>query len=182
MPTYQVDIEKSALNPAGNTVYWTNVYHVTAADQATAVTRGTSIVNIEKAVHAANTAFTKMRVQNVIPDGMSGSIIPLSGAGSRTTPSDFLAMFNTARVDFAKATGRPNRKYLRLFIGELETTSGVLTAAFITTLTSNYLSPILALGYVCDAAGRVITSGAIALQVQMRQLRRGSKRRTTPVI
>jgi hypothetical protein len=182
MPTYQVDIEKSTFNSAGNTVFWTNVYHVQAADQATAVTRGNSIVTIEKTIHSVNVNYTKMRVRNVLEDGMSGTIVPLTGTGGRTTPADYLPMYCTVRVDFSKATGRPNRKYLRTFIGEADQQNGTLLATYQTFITTNFTSPIVALGYVCDEAGRVVTVGATQNLVQMRQMRRGSKRKVTPVI
>jgi hypothetical protein len=182
MAIYQVDVEKQALNPAGNTVYWTNVYHVVAADQASAVTLGNSIVTLEKTVHATNTTFTKMRVNNVIDDGMAGTIFPLSGVGGRTTPTDFLPMYCTVRVDFAKATGRPNRKYLRLFIGESEQTNGVVAASLVTSVTNNYAVPLLNTGVQCDEDGTLITAAQVITFVQMRQLRRGSKRRLAPVL
>lgn len=182
MPVYQVDIEKTALSPASQQVYWTNVYHVQAPDQATAVTQGSAIVTLEKVIHAANTTFTKMRVRNVSVLGMAPSIVPLTGTGGRTTPSDYLPMYCVLRVDFGKATGRPCRKYLRIFIGEGDQSNGNLLTGFESSMQTGYATPILALGYICDADGTLISSADVVTQVQMRQLRRGSKRRTTPVI
>ena len=182
MPVYQVDIEKTALSPASTQVYWTNVYHVSAPDQATAVGQGNNIVTIEKTVHAANTTFTKMRVRNVSVLGMAPSIVPLTGTGGRATPADYLPMYCTARVDFGKATGRPNRKYLRVFLGESDQANGNLTSTFENTMQVSYANQILALGFICDSDGTLISSADAITQVQMRQLRRGSKRVTTPVI
>jgi|SRR5215212_1533299 len=182
MPTYQIDIEKSALNPGGQTVFWTNVYHCNAADQAAAVVIGNSLVVLEKTVHAANTTFTKMRTNNVLDDGMSGTITPLTGVGGRTTPSDFLPMYCVARVDQGKATGRPNRKYLRVFVGEGEQSNGLIGTTLLTLLNNSYGAPMVAMGVICDEAGRLIINSQAISAVQMRQLRRGSKRRITPVI
>jgi hypothetical protein len=182
MPVYQVDIEKTALNPASQQVYWTNVYHVSAPDQATAVSQGSSIVTIEKTIHSTLITYTKMRVRNVSVLGMAPTIVPLTGTGGRATATDYLPMYCCCRVDFGKATGRPNRKYLRIFILEGDQVNGNLTAAAEGSFQTNYATPILSLGYVCDADGTLISSADVITQVQMRQLRRGSKRRTTPVI
>lgn len=182
MPVYQVDIEKTMVLNTGNTYYWTNSYHVVAGDQVTAVNHGNSIVVMEKAIHAANQTFTKMRVRNVSVLGMSPTIVVLSGPGGRTAPADQLPAYCTARIDFGKAVGRPCRKYLRINIGELEQTNGILSAALITALTNNYMNPLVALGVVADPSGDIIVNGSIITPVQMRQLRRGSKRKVGPVI
>jgi hypothetical protein len=182
MPVYQIDIEKTANNVNAQTVFWTNVYHVVAADQAAAVTIGNNIVTIEKTVHAANTTYTKMRVREATTPAPTGSIVTLGGTGGRATPPDVMPMYCVARVDFDKAVGRPCRKYLRIFVGESEQLNGVLTTAAVTSLSTNYGVPLVALGTVCDNTGDLITLSRVITFVQMRQLRRGSKRVTSPVI
>jgi hypothetical protein len=182
MPTYQVDIEKQMNLPTGNTYYWTNSYHVSAPDQATAVVSGNAIVVLEKTIHAANQTFTKMRVRNVSVLGMSPTIVVLSGAGGRSTPADILPAYCTLRVDFGKAVGRPCRKYLRINLGETEQANGLITGGMIASTNAAYVVPLVAMNVVCDSDGDLITSGTIQAPVQMRQLRRGSKRKVGPVI
>jgi hypothetical protein len=182
MPVYQVDIEKTMVLSTGNTYYWTNSYHVVAADQATATGHGNSIVTLEKTVHAANQTFTKMRVRNVSVLGMSPTIVVLSGNGGRSTPADVLPAYCTLRVDFGKAVGRPCRKFLRINLGESEQANGIITGGMIASTLAAYVTPLVTLGVVSDSDGDIITSGTILAPVQMRQLRRGSKRKVGPVI
>lgn len=182
MATYQIDIEKTMVLTTGTTYYWTNVYHCVAGSNAAAVVIGNSVVAIEKAIHATNQTFTKMRVRQNSPIAMAGSITVLSGNGTRATPADVLPAYNTVRADFTKAIGRPCRKYLRINLGESEQTNGILLAGFVTTWTAGYVAALVALGTICDPDGDIITGGALITPVQMRQLRRGSKRRIAPVL
>lgn len=182
MAIYQIDIEKS-LTPAGaNTVYWTNVYHVNQSDMSGATTVGQSIVALEKAIHATNVSFTKMRVANASPIGGPGSIIPLTGAGARSVAAGFLPLFNVFRVDFNVGGGRPSRKYLRGPVITGDNTSGNVVAGTITLLNNNYIAPLIATNALCDPQGQMFVSGAVYPSIGMRQLRRGSKRKTTSVL
>ena len=179
---YQIDIEKSYLPSTGSLVYWTNVYHVEAASLSAASTSGANIATIEKAVHQTTVNYTKMRVRPYGVPGNVGTIVPLTGTGARTAV-DSLPLFNVWRVDFAVAVGRPNRKYLRGPIAEGDQASGLISPSITSTiLTTNYINPLLALGVLVDTQGNSVTSGNAWPYVGMRQLRRGSKRKTTPVI
>lgn len=182
MATFQVDIEKTSNLPTGQTYYWTNVYHVSAADQASAVAIGNSIVAIEKAVHRTDQTFTKMRVRQTLPDAMSGSIVVLTGTGAIAAAGDSIPPFNCVRVDFGKAIGRPCRKYLRTGLRETDQANGLLLSSYVTAVTTGYSTPLVALGTVCDPDGDLIINGSVMTPVQMRQLRRGSKRKIGPVI
>ena len=124
----------------------------------------------------------KMRVRPYGVPGNVGTIVPLTGTGARTAV-DSLPLFNVWRVDFAVAVGRPNRKYLRGPIAEGDQASGLISPSITSTiLTTNYINPLLALGVLVDTQGNSVTSGNAWPYVGMRQLRRGSKRKTTPVI
>ena len=52
----------------------------------------------------------------------------------------------------------------------------------VTTITNNYINPLVAMNVVCDDNGDLIINGVVLTPVQMRQLRRGSKRKVGPVI
>lgn len=181
MPIYQVDIEKSLTPGVGNTVYWTNVYHVQASDITNAIAAGNGIVTIEKQAHGTIVSYTKMRVQQTSPIAMSGTIVPLSGTGARSS-SNPMPLFNVFRVDFNVGGGRPSRKYLRAPVLTTDNSSGALVAGTITFLNTSYITPLVALGTVVDPQGQAFQSGAPYPLVGMRQLRRGSKRKTTPVL
>ena len=182
MPVYQVDIEKSMALPTGVTYFWTNVWHINSASQAAADSAGAQIVVWEKAIHATNQQFIKMRVRPVSPTPGPGSITALTGTGGRAFPADMLPAYNTVRVDFSKAVGRPCRKYFRINLGETEQSNGIVAAGIVTSVTTNVITPAVATGWVCDDSGDVIISGTVLTPVQMRQLRRGSKRKIGPVI
>lgn len=182
MAVYQIDIEKSFVPSTGATVYWTNVYHVEQASLSAAATAGVNIANIEKAIHQSNVSFTKLRARPYGVPGNVGTIVPLTGGGARTAV-DSLPLFNVFRIDFAVAVGRPSRKYIRGPIGEGDQASGLISSSIITSpINANYINPLLALGYLVDTQGQPLLSGTAYPYVGMRQLRRGSKRKTTPVI
>lgn len=181
MAVYQIDIEKSYSPTTGTTVYWTNVYYVNAADSAAATTTGNSIVTLEKTLHATTVNFTKMRVRLANLAVTPGTIVPLTGTGGRTANTP-LPLFNVLRIDFAVAAGRPNRKYLRLPFGIADNNSGAVASTLVTAAQNNFVTPLINLNAVCDTQGQPILSGTVYPYLAMRQLRRGSKRKTTPVI
>lgn len=181
MAIYKIDIEKSTSPTSGSTVYWTNVYHVNAPDLANAITVGNSIVTLEKTIHASSVNFTKMRVQNTSVLAQAGTIVPLSGAGGRSV-TNAAPLFNVFRVDFAVSSGRPSRKYLRGPVATADITNGALQSAIVTSIQNNYITPLINTGVMTDPQGQGFVSGAVFPSVGMRQLRRGSKRKTTPVI
>lgn len=176
MALWQVDIEKQL-----NAEFWTNVYHVDAADIASAETIAASIVAIERAVHGTFVAFTKMRVRNVA-DPFAADTTILSLLGQRAVATNAMPLFVVARVDFTAEIGRPSRKYLRGVLAEADVNSDNLESAAITFVNENYATPLAALvGYV-DIDGQQIVNGGCHPRTGMRQLRRGSKRRTQPIL
>jgi hypothetical protein len=181
MPIYQIDIEKSFSPTTGNTVYWTNVYHVNTADLASAITAGNSIVTLEKTIHANATTFTKMRTRNTSDLAQAGTITPLTGTGGRAATNP-LPLFNVFRIDFGVSSGRPSRKYIRGPLGSGDSTNGAVTSTTVTTIQNSFIAPMLNLNVVTDPQGQPWLNGTVWPYVGMRQLRRGSKRKTTPVI
>lgn len=181
MPIYQIDIEKSYSPTSGTTVYWTNVYHVNTADLASAITAGQSIVTLEKTIHSTATTFTKMRTRNTSTLAQAGTITPLTGTGGRSS-SGPLPLFNVFRIDFGVGSGRPSRKYIRGPLNGADNTSGAVTSTTVTTIQNSYIAPMLGLNVVTDPQGQPWVNGTVYPYVGMRQMRRGSKRKVTPVI
>lgn len=181
MSVYQIDIEKSFSPTTGTTVYWTNVYHVDVTDSAAAVTAGNSIVTLEKTIHSTLTTFTKMRTRQAGIPGAPGVITPLTGAGGRTTTGP-LPLFNVFRIDFGVSGGRPSRKYIRGPLAGADNSSGAVSSGTITTIMNSYATPLLNMNVLCDPQGQAFVNAVVHPYVGMRQLRRGSKRKVTPVI
>jgi hypothetical protein len=177
MPIFQVDVEKQQ-----GSEYWTNVYHVVAVDIGDATSQAGFIVLHEREIHSDNVGFVKYRVGTYpISDG-DFSLVPLSGTGSRTHSGDQLALFNVARVDLRLPLGRPCRKYYRAPIYEGDQADGALTIAF-RGIVDTAVEAMIADGVnLCDPDGNLVTDAVTAVPVGMRQLRRGSRRRVTPVI
>jgi hypothetical protein len=155
---------------------WTNVYWVEADTLQLASAEGFQIFSYERAVHYTQVYFRSYRVSDGQPGTDVFVIVPLGTNGLKVPTGDLLPLFNTIRVDFGTAIGRPSRKYLR----------GCLTEADIQFTTINggglaaaieYSVNMFELESYKDVDGQDIISGTASPVVQMRQLRRGSKRR-----
>jgi hypothetical protein len=178
MPLWSLDIEKERLGE-----FWTNRYILNAADLTSAVSVGLTVVNNERSIHKPSVIFTRYRVSDFDPLTDIYSIVSVSLPGlAPSDPAGALPLFNVVRVDFNTAVGRPSRKYLRTPIGEGEHDSGNLTAAYASFIHINYTNPMLGITEFVDVDGDAFTSGATFSVVAMRQLRRGSRRRTEPIL
>lgn len=177
MPLFSVDIEKEL---AGE--FWTNRYVVLATDLAQAVIEGGSIYGMERVIHQAHVLFTRYRTSDFDPGTDNYQITVLNEFGLRTT-DDSLPLFCVIRIDFtAVGGGRPSRKYLRGPVKKTDAISGTLTSGAITFFETNYATPLANLNAYVDVDAQPISSGQVSPRVGMRQLRRGSRRVTTPVL
>ncbi len=160
--------------------YWTNRYIVAAADLAAAVAIGVSITNIERAVHYSTVLFTKFRVSDGQPLTDVYQVVNLNSYGAAAIGTlQLMPLFNVVRVDFNTAGGgRPSRKYLRGCLSESSVNFTQLDGGYITFMDANYTGPMIDLAGFVDVDGQQITSGSAYPFVAMRQLRRGSKRKT----
>lgn len=174
---WQVDIEKLF-----NNEYWTNRYIISTTDLATSVTVGQQIADIERAVLYTTMMQTKFRVSDGVKNTDVYQVVPLNRAGTYAMAGSLLPLFCVARVDFATAGGgRPSRKYIRGFLGEGNTADGTIESPGITTL-NTYGTNLRAIPEFVDVDGQVFISHAVWPMIAMRQLRRGSRRRTEPVL
>jgi hypothetical protein len=179
MPLFQMDSQKVYQNE-----YWTNRYILSATDLSTAVTAAGFIRAAERACHYDIVTLDKYRVSDMVQGTDVYQVISDNVAGTRASSGgQFLPLFNVIRVDFnTVGGGRPSRKYLRAPIGEGEQNGGVLDPAVITFYMNNFVTPLVALGNFVDVDGQAFSTGSVFRLVGMRQLRRGSKRKATPVI
>ena len=177
MALFSIDIEKFYLAE-----YWTNRYIVNASDLATADTYGHQIVEFERAIHVAVVQFTKLRTADAIEGNDVYKITPLGLNGARSASGAPIPLFNVVRCDFSVATGRPSRKYLRLPLMVGEVSGNTIASGVIGLVNVDYVEPLVAAGFYVDVDGQPIIDGTTMLNVGMRQLRRGSKRKLTPVL
>jgi hypothetical protein len=178
MALWHVDIEKFL-----NGEYWTNRYIVEALSLADAATLGDSIYEAEKNIHRTNVLFTKVRTSDGTPNtdvyrvsakNAMGELAPVAG--------EMLPLWNICRVDFSTGSGRPSRKYLRLPCYEGDIVDGQFNAGFLTTIDTSYAAILRALVGFVDVDGQVFTESTVVPYMGMRQLRRGSRRRTTAIL
>lgn len=172
---YQIDIEKG-----NETERWTNVYHVQTSSFINAHTSGDLIVAQEKRLHTQHIQFLQMRIRPYPSAGQQGTVYQLSGVGDRSA-GEFIPLFNVGRVTFTVEQGRPSRKYYRLPVGEGEQQYGTFLTSFVTTINA-ILVDFLNIAGLCDESGNEFLAVTLVPTVGMRQLRRGSKRRASPVL
>lgn len=176
MPLFQLDIEKSYQGE-----FWTNRYILEATDVNATLGTANIIVDAEQDVHNNIINFTKYRVSDIVKGTDNYVIVPINSVGGRVSVGSILPLFNVARVDFGVGIGRPSRKYLRIGFTEADIDGSVIVPALVTAL-QNYGALLVSLAQFVDVDAQPITSSAVVGTLQMRQLRRGSRRRTQPVI
>jgi hypothetical protein len=175
VPIYKVDIEKFYEGE-----YWTNRYLVDAVDLATAVLRGDALFLKEKGFHLNGVGFTKLRVSDSASNTDVYVTIPLNDFGVGGPMDNPMPLFNCLRVDFPTGVGRPSRKYYRGVLTEASVSFNSLLSTAIAFYNSA-LQDITDDGLV-DPQGQPFTGFIVWPRVQMRQLRRGKRRRTTAIL
>jgi|SRR5690242_8263252 len=177
MPVYRVTIVKQMETGPFALQKWSNVYHINRADMAAAALAAPEIADLEKTLYPDNVAIVRYSVDDPAAPGTGFSktvfIGGTAGAGASATQ---LPLFNAVRVKLNVATGRASMKYLRLPLDESQVDSGSIVPALSTAISTNWGSPLVALGYVTDESGQPIQSHEVLLPVQMRQT--GWHRRT----
>jgi len=178
MPMYDVTIRKEWSAIAGISP-WSNVYHVSAADEEAALDVGNAIAVIEMAVSYDVVLATRLQARQSSVLSGSGRQRAISIAGARdSSGKQFLPLFNTVRVTFTDGIARPDQKYLRLPIAEDEQDTGGLDPGLVTMLEDDYVDPIIALAGVVSSDDAPYTIGTVLPFVQMRQ--RNWSRRARP--
>lgn len=183
MALYHVDVEKTLVGE-----FWTNRYVVSTTTLSNADEAADLIVSAERAFHREDITFTKVRTRTVAPGDDIYSSRPISAPGLLATSGPYLPLFNVARVDFiAEGGGRPSRKYYRMgicagdMVVDFTLPNAILSAlegslaALIGDLEAN-ASPFV------DVDGQALSDPTAYAAIAMRQLRKGSRRRTEPIL
>lgn len=184
MAIFKVDVQK--VDSVNN--FWTNTYLLEAASLDEA--HSSAVIHIaggEQDIHASFITIDKVRTSTITPNDLVFRSQALNLAGTLTTSGNALALFNVVRVELPVAEGRPSRKYYRCGLGGgnmaagYKWDGGVVTA--IESSIADFKTALTTAGTPwVDPQGEIITTIVALEKVGMRQLRRGSKRPTTPVI
>ena len=177
MPRYKLIIQKQF-----GTEYWVNDYYFTATDLDDADSKAQPIIDAEIAVTCVGVVFDLYRISTVDPDDGIFRNYPLNVQGTKPNNAELLPLFVVLRVDFQADTGRAGRKYLRGVLGEADVQFNTLNSTSVDQYNTLYATPLRSLGYLEKSSGVLLNDVAINPTVAMRQLRRGSKRRVTPII
>jgi len=165
------------LGPA-DTIKWTNNYNTLAADILEAQDQADEIAALEALVLWDNVAIRVIEVRQVGASTGSRRNVFIEGERADADPAVQLPLFNCVRVTLIAGAGRPSLKYFRPPLVEVEVTGFNLTTGFTDDFDTNFVAPLVGLGYVCNQAGNLITGYEVHQPVQMRQL--GWHRRSRP--
>lgn len=183
MSIFQVDVQKHF---GGE--FWTNVYFLEANDINTAHDAAVNVlVPVEQAVHTEGIVIDKVRTSTTTPNDRVFINSPRNDACTIALAGNRLPLFNIVRADLTVGTGDPSRKYYRSGMGSLSMGGpfewDVTRTSAIHTALNSLMIDFATNGVVwVDESGNVITDTIVPVTIGMRQLRRGSKRRTQPVI
>lgn len=182
MPVFQADIEKRV-----GREYFTNVYYVNAATIVEAAAASVRIAAFEQYFHKDAVVFEKARVRTPAEGDDIFVNTPLGFLGLQVNqPAQQLPLFNVLRVDFGVATGRPSRKYYRVLLNESDIESANVAQALRDVVTLRYGEMVADLGGLgvqhVDIDGQLVVNCVPQIPIGMRQLRRGSRRRTQPIL
>jgi hypothetical protein len=159
--------------------YWTNRYIVAAASLADATDHGQSLTNRERGFHHSSVLFTRFRASDGIKLSDVYQVVNINAFGDQGATAATLPLFNVMRVDFnVVGGGRPSRKYYRLPISEDMQDNGNFTANHLANMQPHITGILTGVPEYRDVDGQVFINGTIYPKVGMRQLRRGSKRKT----
>jgi len=178
MPFYDVTIRKEFTAVVG-IAPWTNIYHVSAADEEAALDVGEAVAALEAAIMYDVCLITRLNARQSSVLAGSGRQRAVSIQGDRdSSGKQFLPLFNAVRVTFTDGISRPDQKYLRLPIAEDEQNSGALDSGLIDLIGLDYSAPLMGVSGVVSSDDAPYTSAVVQPQVQMRQ--RSWSRRSRP--
>lgn len=177
MTVFKVDIQYNY-----NTEYWTNVWYINTSDVASAKEWVDDFVAATLDMQQNAVTIDKARITPApfIANTFTDYPINTAGTGGSTPP---VPLFNVVRMVMGKGTGRGVSHYIRGGVTPSNIgADGNFTSAAQTFNQSKADAIISLVPFPCDRNGNLYETCTASPKVGMRQLRRGSKRRTTPVI
>lgn len=176
MPLFQVTLQKRL-----STEFWTNDYYVETDDLGAAATVAVEIAQAERLLHLEVVQYDTCRVRTTVVGDEIYRNFPITLAGARPV-GEYLPLFNVFTFNLVPDSGRNSLKYIRGPVLKADQVNGGIVDAFKTGPAANYISALNAIEELRDVDNQPIVGFSLKSQVGMRQLRRGSKRRTEPVI
>jgi len=175
MTLFSIDVQKTREG-----LYWTNRYISDALSLAEADGVALALCNYEKQLYYNGVTINKRRVSTLAAGDVSYIATPMAMSGTRSISTATLPKFCTLRLDAPAGTGRPSRKFYRDVLTEADVDGDSLNSGAITAFAAiiDDLNDIV----LVDPQGEELDDWVIYPYVQMRQMRRGSRRRTEPII
>lgn len=177
MPVYKGVIRKRIiLSPD---VQWTNTYWINSSNPVTALADLEQVAQLEQAVMGETAEVYRIGIPGP-GGGIVGPYEDMNLVGLQTVadPDTLLPLWNVARVTLISVGSRPEIKYLKLPLYTDMVNGQQLALAVVTSLTTDYATPLLGLGFVCGPNGEPHTSFDVQNLIQMRQT--GWHRRSRP--
>lgn len=166
-----------------NGQYWTNRYLLDLdGPESVSDAMILSVVASEKVIHSSAVGFVSARVSDDVIGTDNFRIFPLSGVGTQPVTGGTLPGWMTTRVDFGISFGRPCRKYYRSYVGEVAIDGHVWIAEYVASIQTTLTDLLALIPTFCDPQGNHWQSVITKTEAQMRQLRRGSRKKENPVI
>lgn len=164
-------------------LYWTNRWLLDLAspgDVSQAMVL--AVASVEQNFHATSVTIVSARVSDMVEGTDNFYIYPLNLVGGISDGGDPLPGYVTFRADMGVGPGRPLRKYWRTYVGESQIVGGVWAPAYVANAQTLLEGLMISVPTICDPQGNQWTSVAVKSNLQMRQLRRGTRKPLTPVI
>lgn len=168
--------------------FWVNDYLVEAPDRATAHDAGVEIIaGAEKSLHVSFITIDKVRTSTLAAGDTNFQTTALGLAGELGSSGNALALFNCVRADLNASLGKPGRKFYRTGMGGGNMGGGYkwdsTPIAAIQAVLDDMRTALVEAGVIWILPGsRTVDVVEVFDKVSMRQLRRGSKRPTEPII
>ena len=178
MSLYQLDIQKAVQG-----TYWTNKYTVEANGWADAISHGMEVVAIERSFHLTYVEFISFRVSVPGPEKPSEFMTTvIAGTGQRAF-AGILPLTVALRVELFKGPRRPDLKYYRgcANSGDLANVRE-WTPAFISSILDGPCTALANVDGLVSSQGLDYLSVQPNVKVAQHQLRRGSRKKVTPII
>lgn len=172
---------KLTIHKTANGENWVNTYELQGEyNSQQAIDDAATIVAFERSIYLSNIIITHYNISDGVEDTDAYISTPVNLVGLVVPSSDAAPLYNTLRIDFSKlGGGRPGRKYYRGVLRE--DVMGAFGALLPNSIAAwQTLAQAMADNTSAGGEGFTYVTAAVYPFAQMRQLRRGSKKKNVP--